>query len=253
MIRDRQEVARCLVRRGCQTDLLMAAALGDLDLARKHIETDPDCIHLRVSEEYFPMVNRRAGGSIYQWTLGWYVSPHDVAREFGHEDVFASLVSRSPADVKLLASCWAGDETAVRRLVADHPGLVAGLSSDSRRQVAHAARNNNTPAVRVMLAAGLPVDTVGQHGATPLHWAAFHGNPEMTRAILALQPPLEALDADFHGTPLGWAIHGSEHGWNCEAGDYPATVESLLRAGARLPERTDRGSPAVREILRRWP
>src|SRR5262249_14611430 len=38
MVRDRQEVARRLVARGCRTDLLMAAALGDLELVRKHLD-----------------------------------------------------------------------------------------------------------------------------------------------------------------------------------------------------------------------
>ncbi len=39
--RDRQDVARYLVSRGCHTDLLMAAALGDIDLVRGHLERDP--------------------------------------------------------------------------------------------------------------------------------------------------------------------------------------------------------------------
>jgi hypothetical protein len=34
-------------------------------------------------------------------------------------------------------------------------------------QVAHTARNNNLAAVRLMLAAGLPVDALGQDRATP--------------------------------------------------------------------------------------
>src|SRR5207253_3681287 len=37
MIRDRQEIVRRLVRRGCKTDLLMAAALGDAGLVRRHL------------------------------------------------------------------------------------------------------------------------------------------------------------------------------------------------------------------------
>src|SRR6185436_12545420 len=100
------------------------------------------------------------------------------------------------------------------------------------------ARNNNLAAVRTMLAAGLPVDALGQHGATPLHWAAFHGNAEMAREILRFNPPLEFTDADFKSTPLGWAIHGSEQGWYCRTGDYPATGELLLRAGAKIPNRS---------------
>jgi ankyrin repeat protein len=153
--------------------------------------------------------------------------------------------------VKLVAACWAADETVVQSLVANNPGLVANLSAAHRRQVAHAARNNNTAAVRVMLTAGLPVDAVSQHGATPLHWAAFHGNVEMTRKILEFNPPLEIRDADFHGAPLGWAIHGSQHGWHCRTGDYAATVRLLLEAGATLPEKLDRGTAAVQEVLKR--
>ena len=87
-------------------------------------------------------------------------------------------------------------------------------------------------------------------GWTPLHWAAFHGNLGMAQALLCHSPPLEATDADFHGTPLGWAIHGSEHGWYAQTGDYAATVDALLQAGARPPAQQG-GSLAVREALRR--
>jgi len=251
MIRERQDIARFLVQRGCKTDILMAAALGDASLARKHLDDDPECIHLRVSEEYFPMINRKSGGTIYQWTLGWYVSPHAVAKELGHSAVFRLLIKRSPADVKLIVACWAGDEATVKSLLKENPRLVAGLSAAYQRHVAHAARNNNLSAVRLMLAAGLPVDALGQHRATPLHWAAFQGNAEMTRDILRHDPPLEVTDADFQGTPLGWAIYGSEHGWDCEAGDYAGTVELLLKAGAKLPEKIG-GTDAVKEVLRRY-
>jgi ankyrin repeat protein len=251
MVRDRQEIVRCLIRRGCKTDIFMAAALGEADLARKHLDADPSCVRMRVSDEYFPMINRKSGGTIYQWTLGWYVSPHDVAKQFGHDDVFRLLMERSPTDVQLIAACWAADETVVTSLINGHPDLVTHLSDAYRRQVAHAARNNNLAAVRVMLAAGLPVDALGQHRATPLHWAAFHGNAEMAREILRYNPPLELTDADFQGTPLGWAIHGSEHGWYCRTGNYAATVETLLQAGAKLSEKMTGGTEAVKEVLRR--
>ncbi|HEY6060198.1 MAG TPA: ankyrin repeat domain-containing protein, partial [Gemmatimonadales bacterium] len=38
MVRSRQDVARYLVRRGCKTDLLLAAALGDVELVRRHLD-----------------------------------------------------------------------------------------------------------------------------------------------------------------------------------------------------------------------
>jgi ankyrin repeat protein len=249
MVKDRQDVARYLITRGCQTDILMAAALGDLSLVRRHLDDDPDCIRMRVSSEYFPMIKPNAGGTIYQWTLGFYVSAHQVAREFGHGDVLRLLVERSPADLQLIEACWAGDAAKARAIRASNPEIVERLSQADRRQIAHAARNNRTDVVGLMLEVGFPVDVTGQHQATPLHWAAFLGNAEMTKLILPFGPPLEATDADFKGTPLGWAIHGSEHGWCCKTGDFGSTVQALLAAGAKMPNAIG-GSPAVQEVLR---
>jgi hypothetical protein len=250
MIDDRQEVARYLVERGCKTDILMAAALGQIDLVRRHLDADPASIRTRVSEEFFPMISPKAGGTIYQWKLGWYLSAHRVARKFGHDDVYQLLMDRSPAEVKLIEACWLDDEVTLQALGAAQPDLAHKLLAGDQRQVAHAARNNETAVVRAMLKAGLPVDARSQHNATPLHWAAFHGNCEMVNVILPFSPPLEATDGDFNGTPLSWALHGSENGWYRQTGDYPGTVEALIQAGARLPERLG-GTEAVREVLRR--
>jgi ankyrin repeat protein len=251
MVRERQPVLHYLVQRGCKTDILMTAALGASDRVREHLDADPACIRVRVSDEHFPMVNEKSGGTIYQWTLGWFVSPHEVARQFGHERTFELLMERSPAEVRLLVACWLGDETVVEPLLAAHPDLATTLTAGDRRQIAHAARNDNLAAVRLMLAAGLPVTARGQHGATPLHWAAFHGNAEMACAILRHDPPLEQKDEDYQATPLGWAIHGSENGWHRESGDYVATVQALLEAGATPPEGGAGGTAAVRALLRR--
>jgi ankyrin repeat protein len=249
MVKDRQDVARYLITRGCQTDILMAAALGDLSLVRRHLDAEPDCIRMRVSDEYFPMIKPNAGGTIYQWTLGFYVSAHQVAQHFGHADVLRLLVERSPADLELIEACWAGDAPKARAIRLANPEIVEQLSEADRRQIAHAARNNRTEVVRLMLESGFPVDATGQHQATPLHWAAFLGNAQMTKLILQFGPPLEATDADFQGTPLGWAIHGSEHGWCCKTGDFVSTVQELLAAGAKRPQ-TIGGSPAVQGVLR---
>ena len=252
MVRDRQEVLHYLIQRGCRTDLLMASAIGDVSLVKKHLERNPDCIHMRVNNQYFPMQNKKAGGTIYQWTLGFHVSAHQVAKQFGHNSVLDLLMKRSPPDLKLIEACWMGDKAQVNALVKNRPDLISEMKNSYARHVADAARNNNTPAVHLMLAAGAPVDATGQHGATPLHWAAFHGNVEMIEAILAYKPPLEILDADFHGSPLGWAIHGSQEGWYCRSGNYAGAAELLLEAGAKRPEKIS-GSEPVQKVLRAHP
>ena len=79
----------------------------------------------------------------------------------------------------------------MRPLLAQHPELAAQLTPSGARQLAHAARNNDLEAARLMLEAGLPVDTHTQHHATPLHWASWHGNTELVRLILLRKPPLD--------------------------------------------------------------
>jgi ankyrin repeat protein len=252
MVRDRQAIARYLVDHGCRTDILMAAALGDLDRVRQFLDADPDAIRTSVSDAYFPKSNPHSGGTIYQWTLGFDKTPHVIAREFGHAEVFQLLMERSPEEVKLSQACELGDEETFRALRAAHPNLVRTLSDEDRRKLATAARNNNADAVRLMLAAGWPVDARGQHNGTALHWAAYHGNAAMTREILRYAPPLEDVDNDFHATPLGWATHGSEHGWYFRTGDYPATVELLCAAGAKIPRDELKGTVAVQDVLRKY-
>ena len=249
MLRSRPEVARYLIRRGAKSDILMAAALGDLSLVEKHLRDDPECIRMRVNDEYFPKASFHSGGTIYQWELGWHVSACQVATAFGHTEVSNLLMERCPADEKLLNACWLHDEAMVKSLLAARPDLATALPAAGRRQLAHAARNNDSMAARLMLAAGLSVDTFGQHHATPLHWAAWHGNAELVRLILTYNPSIENSDNDYRVMPLNWAIHGSENGWYREAGDYPATVEALLDAGATIPDKLG-GTDVVREVLR---
>jgi ankyrin repeat protein len=250
MLGERTEVARYLLSRGCKTDILMAAALGDMGLVEKLLRADPECIRMRVSDEYFPMIGMGSGGTIYQWKLGWYVSAVQVAKAFGHQALFDLVMERSPAEEKLLNACWLHDETMVTELLAHRPDLAATLPSAGRRHVAHAARNNDTIAVRLMVAAGLPVNAFSQHQASSLHWAAFHGNPELARLFVDHHAALENADNEFKGTPLNWAMYGSVNAWHPELGDYPETVNVLLQAGAKLPEQLG-GTEAVKEVLRR--
>ncbi|MGH9720667.1 MAG: ankyrin repeat domain-containing protein, partial [Bryobacteraceae bacterium] len=254
MVRDRQDVARYLIARGCGTDILMAAALGDLALVRKHLDADPDCVRMNVSEQYFPRRDPRSGGSIYIWTLGSNKTAHLIAREFGHESVYRLLMERSPDVLKLAHACELGEEATIQSLLAKRPGLVQTLAEDDRRKLAYAAQSNNTQAVRLMLAAGWPVEVRGQHGGTPLHWASWHGNVEMVRELLRHRAPVDIRGDDWNATPLGWALHGSENGWNCKAGDYAGAVEALLQAGAKAPPINEdlNASESVLEVLRRF-
>ncbi|MEM7025780.1 MAG: hypothetical protein AAF637_24845, partial [Pseudomonadota bacterium] len=238
LIGDHPEVTRFLVAQGAVTDVLMACALGDVHLVRKHLDADPAAIRMRVSQAWLPMIDTaKNGGHMYQWTLGFYLSTFQIARKFEHPEVLALLRRRAEPRDLFLDALWTGDFSAADRLLSDHPGLVGSLDDEALNQVADAARQNATATVEAMLARGFPVTAVSQHRATPLHFAAFHGNPAMTRFILERGPDIEVKDRDFESPPLGWAIHGSMHGWPGIATDeYGATVRLLLEAGASCPE-----------------
>ena len=233
LVRSHPEIVRFLIARGCTTDVLMAAAVGDIDLVRRHLDEAPESIHTRVNAKYFPMRNLHAGGTIYIWTLGNNRSPHQVARHFGHGDVLKLLLERTPEDLRLVQACLTGDSVYVNAMLSEDRERVHRLAQANPGYVSEAAEDNDSTAVRLMLECGWPVEGDGKQ--TPLHWACWNGNAEMAREILRFHPPLEIKDGRFHATPLGWAIHGSEHNGSSKRGDYASTVQALVDAGARRP------------------
>ncbi|MGH7620075.1 MAG: ankyrin repeat domain-containing protein, partial [Gemmatimonadaceae bacterium] len=236
----------------CRTDILMASALGDIDRVRAFLDADPASVETAVNERYFPKINPRAGGSIYIWTLGGNKSAHIIAREFGHDDVYRLLVSRTRDALKLAVACELGDRAAYDAIRASHPDIATSFTDADLRNLVTAAESNNETAVRMMLVAGWPPNAGAFGGATALHWAGFHGNAEMARVLLEHHADTDVVEAQFNGRPLGWALHGSLHGWHRDRGDYPATVEALLDAGATAPSAAEaKASEAVMAILHR--
>jgi ankyrin repeat protein len=231
-IGDHKDVVRFLVSRGCRTDILMVSALGDIALARKLLDADPAVAGTAVNSTWFPMKDPRAGGTIYNWTLGWHKTPHVIALECGHADVFDLLMSRSADAVKLVQACALGDAAMFEALIAAHPNLIDTLTDDQRARLPIAADTGNVAAVRMMLAAGWPVDARHPNGATALHFAAWEGNVDMVREILRYKPRLDLRDGRYDGTPLDWAEYGSRHGPRCNTPEIAAVIEALTDAGA---------------------
>ncbi len=253
MLGDRADVARFLVRRGCRTDILMAAALGELELVRRMLDDDPDVVRTRVTAEWFPMRDPRAGGTIYIWTIGRNATAHTAAHARGHDRVLELLMERSSDELRLTQACELGDDAACQALLARRPDLARSLSEGERRALVEAVRQDNRSAVRLMLAAGWPVDVRGDEGATPLHVAAWLGNAELVRELVRHGAPVEIRGDRYDSTPLEWAMHGSVHSWRKEAGDYAAVVDLLIDAGARAPAGGEgvHASETVRGVLKK--
>jgi len=237
LIGDHPDVAGFLVAKGARSDLLLAAALGDVTLVQNHLDADPGSIAMRVDQDWFPMIDTaRNGGHIYQWTLGFHVSAFDIARKRGHAEVLELLLQRATPLDRLLDALWCADQARADAILAADPRLVDRAPAKALRQVADAARNNNVAAVSAMLRHGFPVTALSQHGAMPLHWAAFHGNPDMMESILQYNPPIGAQDRQFKGTAMGWLIHGALNRWGFSSGRHGECARLLLDAGAQVDE-----------------
>jgi hypothetical protein len=208
---------------------------------------------MRVDQDWFPMIDTAAnGGHIYQWTLGFHVSAFDIARKRGHTEVVGLLLKRAGPLDRLLDALWCGDDARADAVLAADQQLVDRAPDKALRQVADAARNNNAAAVTAMLRRGFPVTALSQHGATPLHWAAFHGNADMLGDVLRHNPPINAQDHQYHGTPMDWLIHGAIEPWRgISTGRHGACVRPLLDAGAQVDEASlPTGHDAVDRVLR---
>jgi len=106
--------------------------------------------------------------------------------------------------------------------------------------------------VELLLEQGWPATAVLDNGQTALHYAAWHGNIGMVRALLGHGAQVNVFETEHGGSPLAWALHGSLNSWERGKGDYPAVAQALLAAGAAVPkpERPLEGSDEVLEVVR---
>lgn len=164
------------------------------------------------------------------------LSPLRQAVRAGNEQTASALRRHgAPEDAtdvdRFLGACARSDRAAAERLLTEQPDLPGQLSDHDRAVIVDVAASGTAPAVRLMLELGFSPHARNTSGETPLHAAAGAGNVESVRLLLEHHAELDARDANFRGTPLGYATVGSgEH--RSSEGDWVATVHLLLDAGA---------------------
>ena len=114
--------------------------------------------------------------------------------------------------------------------------------------------NLNYEAVRLMLDLGFPVaHTERSHGYSPLHNAAWAGHAALVDLLISRGHPVDLVDPGYNATPLGYALHDCLVEKRHPEGDFPAVVESLLRAGSPLsPSAYPTGDARLDEIISRY-
>ena len=143
------------------------------------------------------------------------MSAIDAALDLGYRRHRRSCCCRhaSPAQ-RLLAACAKADRAAAEAVVAAHPGVVAGLTrgsdaADRGQGPCERHRGRGADARPRVRSATRPAPSMSE----PIRWAAFLGNADMVRLLLRHNPPIGVRDPNYHGTLLGWCLHGSLHGW----------------------------------------
>jgi ankyrin repeat protein len=124
---------------------------------------------------------------------------------------------------QLAAAAEAGDEAAVREILASDPALARGYAKDGWSMLHVAA----TPSVaNLLLGAGADINASNRHkvlgpGNKPLHSAVYMNRPELVEFLLDRGADVNATDR-AGWTPLHMAV----------ANGHPHLARRLLEAGA---------------------
>ena len=116
----------------------------------------------------------------------------------------------------------------------------------------------------MLINAGADLTAPGLDSGTPLHQAAWFGQPANAWLLIDAGAPLDVFDSTHQSSPLGWAVHGSRYSGGTEQRQdvYVELTQMLLDAGSSLhyPNEPDSdayfarllkdASPAVRQVLK---
>jgi ankyrin repeat protein len=169
-----------------------------------------------------------------------------IAVRSGQREI-ANLLERRGANTEIaeldrfMGACAAADPEELRRMTAS-----ITLPVEYAQLLPELASSRRTSAVRTLLAAGVPPNTIAPDGdATALHWACWKGYADLVKLLLDHGAALNIEDKEFHGTPAGWFSHGFVNSPERD-GDYVETARLLVAAGAAI-EPT--GDPTVDAAL----
>jgi ankyrin repeat protein len=190
----------------------------------------------------------RAGANINARSHWW-------AGSFGvldHDGDLAPFLIERGAVVDVHAAARLGMLDRLHELVSANPALVHARGGDGQTPLRFAG---SVAVAEYLLDRGADLDARDvDHESTPAQWM-IRDRQEIVRYLLGRGCGTDILgDDEYHARPLGWTIHGSLHGWHRKTGDYGATLQALLQAGAIHPTASEdfEGSDAVRDVLRRW-
>lgn len=244
-------------------------ARGDADLIR-HLESgaDPNARDAATGEALLHVAvrRRRRGATAILLDHGADVDApnahgktayaHAIRRGFG--EIVEVLVERgadrtlNDAD-RFAVAVVEGRLDDARAVLATQEGVARTGNPEEDRLLADVAGRQATEPVAMLIEAGADLRATGLDDGTPLHQAAWFGQPANARLLVDAGAPLEVFDGVHHSSPLGWAVHGARFSGGAESRQeaYVDIVRTLLEAGAEMRYSESSSDHDFRERLRR--
>ena len=181
---------------------------------------------------------------------------HAIRR--GFDEVAALLANRGASTAlnetdRFAVAIVNGRLDEARTILAAHPGVARTGNPEEDRLLADVAGRNHRGLVELLIEAGADLTAPGLDSGTPLHQAAWFGQPANGRLLVDAGAPLDIFEETHESSPLHWAVHGSRFSGGAEERQaaYVELVEMLLAAGSSLHYPDDPYGDAYRKRLLR--
>ncbi|MEM7508548.1 MAG: ankyrin repeat domain-containing protein [Pseudomonadota bacterium] len=141
-------------------------------------------------------------------------TPLAAARLLGETEIAGALLAAGAEPDELhgidamQAALMAGNLAEAQAALETQPDLRPELDARAAEMLDTAANAGNHAALRAMIGIGLDLSSPGKRG--PLHAAAWNGDIEIAKLLIAAGADPSLRDPDHDGPPIGWALHSGQ-------------------------------------------
>jgi hypothetical protein len=162
----------------------------------------------------------------------------------------AVYLAERGARLSLEAAAGVGRLDVVERAFTKSGKLKRGVTKKQiEAALSYASSWGRLNVVKFLVQKGVSLKSHGGDGQTPLHCAAICGQLDTIKYLLKLRPELESKNI-YGGTVLGQTLWSAGHGGDPKL--YAEIIETLIAAGAKVPERHVPVNSEIDELLRRY-